>query len=149
MRKSDYIVIILLIIFGWGAEYIFLLAPEGVKIHPFIFTDQVYRFQWFIWMINNFARLIIYVSIILLSQKKKLHWVTIDVVIISLIITIFEFIWFLIWYDDPFKISVGCIKLLAVIIIFGIIYSIRKLNGTRINRTDNSSSNGNDILRRD
>ncbi len=147
MKKVDYVIILLLIIFSGGAEYLYLLAPKGVEITPIMFSDKEIYYQWFIWLLTNNIRLIIYMAIILISQKNKLHRITIDVVILSLIITIFEFIWLVLWYNNPFEISVEVIKLLAVIIIFVSIYSIRHLNGKHNNRTDNSILNGSDVLR--
>lgn len=137
-----------MIAFSWAAEYLYLFAPKGIEITPIIFSNKIISYQWFIWLLTNNVRLILYMCIILASQKNKLHSMTIDVVIISLIIVIFEFIWFVVWYNNPFKFSVIGIKFLSCAIIFGLIYSIRHLNGKHNNRTDNSILNGSNVFRR-
>lgn len=142
MKTIDYIIISILITFSWAAEYLFYLAPEGINITPFAFADKSIYSQWFIWLCTNSIRVVLYPIIILMIQKKKLHWITIEVVIMTAIIAIFDLLWFLLFYNNPFTFSVLWIKIITIVIIYFSIYSVR-WHGKR-----NSNPNTRDCIRK-
>lgn len=123
MKISDW-TIISLIIFCWGAEYLYLLAPAGVTLE-WIFTDAELSYRWYVFLITIFARLIIFAASMLIRQDK-MHFITKDVLIINIIVVSFSLIWFVLFYHNPFKLSEVWIKIIVTILIYFSIYSIRR-----------------------
>lgn len=143
MKKSDYIIILLLML-SCGAGYLYLLFPGGVEIFPFIYSDKNIYYHWYIWLLTTNIRICILSAIILIVGIKKIHWITKDVVIISLIIVIFELLWFILYYNNPFHISEAIIK--GVIATF-VYLSIKSIQWHA--RTNNSIFSRRDIRRID
>jgi hypothetical protein len=136
VTKRDWI-IIALIIFCWGAEYLYMIAPRKV-ILEWIITDAELSYRWYIFELTNFARFIIF-AVCLLIRPEKLHFITKDVLIINIIMMSFSLVWFIAFYHNPFSLSVAWIKIIATIIIYISIFSIRwhgKRNGKLFNRGD-------------
>ena len=130
MTIRDWI-IISLIIFCWGAEYLQLLAPRGMTLE-WIFTDAELAFSWGVYENTNRARFIIF-AVCILIRPDKMHFITRDVLIINIIIMSFSMAWFDLFYHNPFSISVAWIKVIVTILIYFSILSIR-WHGKRSNR---------------
>ena len=133
MTRRDWI-IISLIIFCWGAEYLQLLAPRGVTLQ-WILTDAELAYSWGVFENTNLARFIIF-AICILIRPEKMHFITKDVLIINIIIMSFSMVWFDLFYHNPFSLSVVWIKIIVTILIYLAIYSIRR----RVRRTNSISS---------
>lgn len=123
MTKRDWI-IISLIIFCWGAEYLHLLAPRGVTLE-WIFSDAELKFSWAVFENTNYARFIIF-AICMLIRPEKMHFITKEVLIINLIVMSFSMIWFDLFYHNPFSLSQAVIKVIITILVYFSIYSIRR-----------------------
>jgi hypothetical protein len=124
MRTKDYIIIVLLIC-TWGAGYFHLLFPEHTQVQPFLYSDKVIYLHWYIFLLGTCMQLCVFPVALFLSAKRELHWITKDIVIITIIFFIFELIWFMLFYNNPFHMPAAVIKSLVVGIIFISIKSIR------------------------
>ncbi len=123
MTRRDWI-IISLIIFCWGAEYLQLLAPRGVTLE-WIFSDATLAYSWGVFENTNFVRFIIF-AICILIRPEKMHFITKEVLIINIIVMSFSLIWFDLFYHNPFFLSEAWIKFLVTGLIYFSIYSIRR-----------------------
>jgi uncharacterized membrane protein len=124
MKQSDYIIILLLML-SCGAGYLYLLFPGNTPIHPFIYSEKEIYFHWYIWLMSTSLRMCILSGIILIGSKEKMHLITMDVVMISFLIVIFELIWLILYYDNPFHIPEAAIKVAVVGVVYLSIYSLR------------------------
>ncbi len=122
MTRHDWI-IISLIIFCWGAEYLYLIAPRKVMLE-WIFTNAELSYRWYIFEVTNFIRFIIF-AICILIRPKKMHFITKDVLKINIIIMAFSLFWFIAFYHNPFSLSEAWIKVIITLFIYLSILSIR------------------------
>ncbi len=124
MKKLDYIVSILIML-SWAADYLILIAPSGIKINPFLFYDGGFSYAWYLDLLAMCSKLLILSICMFLIRGKKTHFITSEIMIINIILIIFEIVWFIGWFNNPFHIELIWIKIFTAAFVYFSIISIR------------------------
>ena len=142
MKKIDYIIIVLMLV-TWFADDLYHLFPRKSWIHPFPFSEKKVTIMRLVDDLTIHFNFIIF-AICILIRKINLHWLTKDVIKITIGLIVFSGIWYGLFYGNPFYKAELWLKFVAIGIIYISIFSIR-WHGKRNNRFLNRGSirNGN------
>ncbi len=123
MKRIDYIIITLILI-TWLADDLYHFFPRNFRINPFPFSEKSVTIRRLVDDMTIHLNFIIF-AICILIRKIELHWLTRDVIKITIGLIVFSVIWYILFYGNPFYKSELWMKFVAVAIIYLSIFSIR------------------------
>lgn len=134
MKRIDYIIISFMM-FTWFLDDLYHLAPRKFWINPFPFSEKEVTAQRYIDDLTIHLNYIIF-AICILIRKIKIHWLTKDVIYITIGLIVFSGIWYGLYYGNPFYKIELWLKFITIGAIYISIFSIR-WHGKRDNRICN------------
>lgn len=123
MKRIDYIIIILILI-TWGLEDSYHLFPRSFKIQPFPLSEKIVTKWRYVHDLSTYSRFIIF-AICILIRKIDLHWLTKDVIKITIGLIVFSGIWYILMYGNPYYKAELWLKFIAIGAIYISIKSIQ------------------------
>ena len=122
MKRIDYIIIILILL-TWFADDLYHLFPRSFRINPFPFSEKSVTIRRLVDDLTIHFNFIIF-AVCILIRKINLHWLTKDVIKITIGLIVFSGIWYSLFYGNPFYKAELWMKFVAIGIIYIAVKSI-------------------------
>jgi hypothetical protein len=122
MKRSDYIVILLLVLI-WFIEDLYLLFPSKYWFNPFPFSEKEVTLWRYIFDIIIYVKFAIFAICILIA--KNISWLTRDVICITIGLTVFSLVWYMLMHGNPYYRVELWLKFLTVGAIYVAVKSIQ------------------------
>ena len=123
MNWRNCLIIILLLV-TWLIGDLYHFFPRDHIIDWFIFSESTVTIRRYIYDVSIYAQFIIF-AVCILIRKTELHWLTKDVIKITIGLIVFSGIWYSLFYGNPFYKAELWLKFVAI---GGIYISVKAIN---------------------
>ncbi len=135
MGRRDFWIVTLVFI-AWVLEYSWEVFPENKIIAPFLLQgDETISYRWYILLISYHLKFIV-LSICVYLARKKIHFVTREIVKLNILVVATSFLWVILCKNNPFSIPELYLKIGVVVIIYLVMIYSRGFSNNNNNNSD-------------